>query len=158
MSIKKCGVVLVLLALLAGVAAASAGAASVSKKPVNNGFTVVSGYDAQPVKSLDMTGTVSAMTVYTIVQGQTNYHPKYIGPGCYYYYVDINWGNTANSLRLTIIAPDDTVIGTFYDSSDGRTDGRIYLRISYGGQPLPVGTYDHYVYGYKVTGIEDYTV
>jgi len=158
MSLKKCGVVLVLLAMMVGAVTASAGAASPSKK-IDNKYIIVSGYDEKSIESIDNAGMVTALGVYTIAQGQTNGHSKYIGPGCYDYYVDLNWGNSANSLRLTIIDPSNVVIGTFYDSSDGRIDGRIYLHIiSNTGKPLDVGIYGHFVYGYKVTGVEDYTI
>ncbi|WAI02190.1 hypothetical protein [Methanogenium organophilum] len=42
---------------------------------------------------------------------------------------DLLWGNTEDSLKLTIFAPDG-VMGPYYDDSDGRKNGRIYLQIS----------------------------
>ena len=42
---------------------------------------------------------------------------------------DLNWRDTDSSLKLTIFAPDG-VMGPYYDISDGRPDGRIFLQIS----------------------------
>jgi hypothetical protein len=39
-------------------------------------------------------------STYTIRQYQTNWHGKYISSGCPGYYLDLNWGNSANSLQL----------------------------------------------------------
>jgi hypothetical protein len=68
--------------------------------------------------------------------------------------VDLYWGNPSNSLSLTAIAPDGT-IGPFYDSSDGVTDGRIYLTISRTGGIAP-GTWVFRVYGVSVVGTQSY--
>ncbi|MDE4908152.1 hypothetical protein L0665_05960 [Methanogenium marinum] len=42
---------------------------------------------------------------------------------------DLLWGNTKDSLKLTIFAPDG-MMGPYYDDSDGKVNGRIYLQIS----------------------------
>jgi len=152
--------VLLLLVLLVGIGIASASAvkADPAKKTMADDLVVVSGYDVQQTSSLNAFGAVSPMTVqYTIMQGQTNWHGKYIGPNCPGYYVDLNWGNSANSLQLRIYCADGSVKGPFYDNSDGRIDGRICLYVYSRSGYLPVGTYYHEVYGYSVYGVEDYT-
>lgn len=147
--------------MLVGLTAASASAvkADPAKKTIADSIAVVSGYDVQPTSALNSFGAVSPMTIQsTIRQGQTNWHSKYIGPGCPGYYADLNWGNSANSLQLRIYCVDGSIKGPFYDNSDGRIDGRICLYVySISGGYLPVGTYYHEVYGYRVYGIEDYT-
>lgn len=153
---------LVLLVLLvgSGIASASAVKAEPTKKTIADSIAVVPSYGVQPTNSLEASGAVSPMSVYaTIRQGQTNWHSKYVGPGCHNFYVDLNWGNSANSLRLRIYCPDGSVKGPYFDSYDGRIDGRICVNIyAIGGGYLPVGTYYAEVYGYSVYGVEDYTI
>lgn len=45
---------------------------------------------------------------------------------------DLNWLNPKNSLKITIFCPDG-MMGPYYDSSDGKDDGRIFLQISRDG-------------------------
>jgi hypothetical protein len=159
MLLKKGTIVLVLLVLLVsvGIASASAAKANPPKNGDSNGLTIVSGYSAQSPNTFSALGTVSPMTsLYTIRQGQTNWHGKYISQGLPGYYCDLNWGNSANSLQLRIYTADGHVYGPYYDNADGRIDGRIYLWVSKSGG-LPGGTYYHEVYGYRVSGVEDYT-
>jgi len=42
---------------------------------------------------------------------------------------NLNWQDANSSLKFTIFAPDG-MMGPYYDSSDGRTDGRIFLQVS----------------------------
>ena len=93
----------------------------------------------------------------SIIQGQTNWHTKIVSG--YYTWVEVNldWGNTGNSLRLTIGAPDSSGYGPYYDSDDGSVDGKIHKYINCPGG-VPQGTWYYTVYGYSVNGIEDYTV
>lgn len=42
---------------------------------------------------------------------------------------DLLWGDTNDSLKLTIFAPDG-VMGPYYDDSDGVVNGRIFLQVS----------------------------
>jgi hypothetical protein len=162
MLLKKGTIMLVLLVLLAGcgIASASAIKADTSKKTIADSIAVVPGYDVQPASTFDTYGVVSPMSVWsTIRQGQTNWHSKYVGSGCTHFYVDLNWGNSANSLRLRLYCPDGSVKGPYFDSYDGQIDGRICLNVyPIGGGYLPVGTYYAEVYGYSVSGIEDYTI
>jgi hypothetical protein len=156
MFLKRGTIVLVLLVLLAGMAAASASAvkADTVKKP---GSDLV----FQPVSptGVSPSGMVSPMTVSdTITQGQTKWYSKYIPPNCPGFYVDLNWGNPSNSLRLRVYAPDGRVYGPFYDSSDGRTDGRILFWVSSGSGSVPSGTYYYEVYGDRVNGVQRFTI
>ncbi len=156
MLIKRSLVVLVLLVLLAGTVMVSAGAVKADPGKKSDELVIVSGYSMEPVITQDAAMSVSAMSIYTIRQFQTNWHSKYINQGCPGYYLDLNWGNSANSLQLRVYTPDGRVYGPFYDGSDGRVDGRIYLWVWKTGG-LPGGNYYHEVYGYRVSGVEDYT-
>jgi len=94
------------------------------------------------------------MTTGSIVQGETNWYSTYVSAGTTELIIDLNWGDAANSLRLTVHAPD-AVLGPYYDAYDG-VNGRIYLRIKdYAG--LHPGTWRFEIYGDKVAGIQDYT-
>ena len=42
---------------------------------------------------------------------------------------DLTWLTTKSSLKITIFSPDG-MMGPYYDSSDGKADGRIFLQIS----------------------------
>lgn len=42
---------------------------------------------------------------------------------------DLNWLNPKSSLKITIFGPDG-MMGPYFDSSDGKVDGRIFLQIS----------------------------
>ena len=90
----------------------------------------------------DLSGSVS--------QGQTNIHTIYRSSG---HIVDLNWGNTSNSLSLTLCSPFGQNLGTLYDSSDGRTDGRIRISVSNG-----TGFWTYYVYGQNVSGSQTYSL
>lgn len=156
MLLNKSMMVLVTLALFTGIVALGAGAASAGTAKNSN----TSGYVVIPVSpdTFSTVGQISPMvSQYSIVQGQTNWHTKYIGSGCPGYYADLNWGNPSNSLQLTIFTPDGATLGPYYDSSDGQTNGRILLYITKGGGNLPVGTYYHEVYGLSVSGVQYYT-
>lgn len=100
--------------------------------------------------------TIGAGGVNYIVQGQGAWYSNYI-PSCSGFYVDVNWGNPANSLQLTIYAPDGSVIGPVYDGADSRIDGRIYLFVAKQYGNVPAGTYYGKVYGYQVSGSQSYT-
>ncbi len=160
MLLNKGTIVLVSLVLMAGIAAGSAGAVKADPARSTDGLIISSGYSMPHSMSVDAQWSTSPMAtasaVYTIRQWQTNWHSKYISQGCPGYLIDLNWGNPANSLQLKVYGTDGRVYGPFYDGADGRTDGRIYLWVSQNGG-LPGGNYYHEVYGYRVSGIEDYT-
>ena len=70
------------------------------------------------------------LTVYdTISQGETNFHEKSVSSGLTLLVVDLNWGDSTDSLRLKVYTPSGALLGTYDDSVDGTTDGRIYLYI-----------------------------
>lgn len=92
----------------------------------------------------------------TISTGETDTYSKYVLPLTSSLTTDLNWGDTSDSLSLTIIAPDQT-LGPYYDSSDGYTDGRIVLQVTNPGGYLTMGTWKFGVHGVSVNGVEDYT-
>ncbi|MFU8766349.1 MAG: hypothetical protein ACNA7I_01550 [Candidatus Methanoperedens sp.] len=75
------------------------------------------------------TPPVSILIYDSITQGQTKTYYTNVGTGVNWLEVDLNWGNKANSLSLTIYKPGGSSIGTYYDSSDGVIDGRIHIDI-----------------------------
>jgi|GEM_PF-3159084 len=62
-------------------------------------------------------------------QEETVLFSKYVAADSPPILVDLNSGEPGDSFSLTIITPDGT-LGPFDDQSDGRVDGRIYLRIA----------------------------
>jgi len=112
-------------------------------------------YEVTPI-DLSLGGPGSPKGYDTIQTGETDTFSKYVLPLTSSQMVDANWGDTSDSLALTIIAPDQN-LGTFYDSSDGSVDGRILLRVSNPGGYLTMGTWKFGVYGVSVNGVEDYT-
>jgi len=92
----------------------------------------------------------------TIHQGESDRYSHAVQPGTSQMTVDLNWGNTASSLSLTIAAPS-TVVGTFHDADDGVTDGRIHITVSR-SPCIEAGTWEFLVYGEQVSGEEDYTI
>lgn len=95
------------------------------------------------------------MSSSTITQGQTDLYSTSVPSGKTAFSPYLYWGTPSNSLSLTIRAPD-SLMGPYYDSTDGVVDGRISLRISRAGG-LAQGTWKSYVYGYQVTGSQSYT-
>ena len=126
---------------------------------------LVSGVSAQSVEKIKMytvtpsgnlhAPTLTPLVTSTISQGQIVAYSRVISPGTSSMIVDLNWVNTANSLSLTIVAPDET-LGPYYDISDGQTDGRIALSIS-SSTGLTPGTWKFYVKGYQVSGVQTYS-
>jgi len=126
---------------------------SVSAKVIEekDGYTVTTVENA-PSRLAD----VSALTSYTITQGQTRWHTTSVPSGATRFISDLNWGTPANSLALTLYTPDTSVLGPYYDSADGVIDGRIYLMVTRSGG-LPSGTWSSKVYGSSVTGTQTYS-
>lgn len=112
------------------------------------------GYSVTPAGNLHLPAVKAPMTVGTITQGETDWYSVSVPSGKTSITVNLYWGNPSNSLSLTAIAPDGT-IGPLYDSSDGVTDGRIYLTISRTGGLAP-GTWMFKVYGENVLGTQSY--
>lgn len=126
---------------------------AVSAKTIEekDGYTVTTVDDA-PSRFAD----VSAFASYSLTQGQTRWHTTSVPSGSTRFYSDLNWGNAANSLALTIYTPDASVLGPYYDSADGITDGRVYLMVTR-SSGLPSGTWSSKVYGSSVSGTQTYS-
>ncbi|MDI9395282.1 MAG: hypothetical protein QM426_07630 [Euryarchaeota archaeon] len=92
-----------------------------------------------------------------ITQGQTINHNVNVGSGVSYLEVDLNWGDTSDSLTLSIYTPTGSKVGTYRDSSDGSTNGRICFKIYSSQGYVQQGTWKFKVYGESVSGTEDYT-
>ena len=112
------------------------------------------GYTVTPAGNLRLTAGMSPLTVGTITQGETDWYTIVVPSGRSSITVDLNWGNPSNSLSLAAIAPDGT-IGPFFDSSDGTTNGRIFLTITRPGG-IAAGTWYFRVYGESVVGTQRY--
>jgi hypothetical protein len=137
-------VMLLLSASLAGVAVCEDGA------------DATGGYTVTPAK--DAGGDAGIRWVYdTISQGETNWHSKIVSTNINTLNVDLNWGDTTDSLRLKIYTPDGYVLGPYFDNADGPIDGRINLDI-YNPYGIAKGTWRYEVYGYSVVGTEDYYI
>jgi hypothetical protein len=114
------------------------------------------GYIVSPARS--NTSDISIMQVYdTISQGQTKWYTEEVTEFITTLNVDLNWGNPSNSLRLRIFTADGYVLGPYYDNADGSIDGRINLDI-YRENGIAKGTWSYEVYGYSVTGTEDFYI
>lgn len=92
-----------------------------------------------------------------ISQGQTITHNVNVGSGVDYLEVDLNWGDTSDSLTLSIYTPSGSKIGTYRDNYDGSVNGRIRLNIDPSQGYVVQGTWIFKVYGESVSGTEDYT-
>ncbi|MDY0387074.1 MAG: peptidase domain-containing protein [Methanolobus sp.] len=112
-------------------------------------------YTVVPAKS-DNTITPRWVTD-TITQDQTNWHDKPVSSYTTSLHIDLNWGDTSDSLRLKVYSPSKQLIGTFYDSADGAIDGRINIEIR-NSNGIEIGTWYYEVYGDSVTGTEDYYI
>jgi hypothetical protein len=148
--------VLVALLITAAMVSATAAKPDSKKSTIADSLIIVSAYDMPQSTQMSASAVYATASVFTIRQGQTNWHGKYISQGCPGYVCDLNWGNSANSLQLRIYCADGSIKGPVYDSADGRIDGRINIYV-YSPAGLPGGTYYHEVYGYRVSGVEDYT-
>jgi hypothetical protein len=114
------------------------------------------GYTITPAKDAD--GDAGIRWVYdTITQGETNWHSKIVSTNINTLNVDLNWGDTTDSLRLRIYTPDGYVLGPYFDNADGPIDGRINLDI-YNPDGIAKGTWRYEVYGHSVVGTEDYYI
>ena len=113
------------------------------------------GYTVTPAKDA---GEDGIRWIYdTITQGETNWHSKIVSTNINTLNVDLDWGDTTDSLRLKIYTPDGYVLGPYFDDDDGATDGEIDLDI-YNPNGITEGTWRYEVYGYSVVGTEDYYI
>ncbi len=111
-------------------------------------------YTVTPAGDLSIP-SVAPLVTSTITQGQIVIYSRAVSSGTTSLITDLYWGNPANSLSLTIVAPDAT-LGPFYDSADGAVDGRIALGI-YSPSGLTPGTWKFYITGSSVTGTQTYS-
>ncbi|WP_407282036.1 peptidase domain-containing protein [Methanolobus sp. WCC1] len=103
-------------------------------------------------------GGIGILSVgYTITQGETNWHYKPITSSIQSFNVDLNWGDKTDSLKLYIYDPNYDLIGYYYDSADGKRDGRINIDVV-DNSGIEQGTWTCRVYGYSVSGTEDYSI
>ncbi len=112
------------------------------------------GYSVAPAGGLHLPLIDSPKTAGTITQDETDWYYYVVSSGKTSMITDLYWGDTSDSLALTIFAPDGT-LGPYYDSSDGIIDGRVNLEISRIPGLAP-GTWNFRVYGYYVTGSQNY--
>lgn len=104
--------------------------------------------DHQWISTLQNSGTVT--------QGETDRFTKIVSLGETDLSLNLDWGNTANSLSLTICSPG-TIVAVLHDADDGTTDGRISINI-HRSTGLEPGTWTFLVHGESVHGNEDYTL
>lgn len=114
-----------------------------------NGYVVTPGTDT--IRLPD----IARFSSQSISQGQTQSYTTYVAPGKTSFFSDLYWGVPSNSLSLTITAPG-AVFGPYYDAADGRTDGRINLKISK-TSGLASGSWMSGVFGYHVSDVQSYT-
>lgn len=108
--------------------------------------------------SSDTENPVSILSTQSITQGQTINHYVSVGSGVNYLEVDLNWGDTSDSLTLKIYNPSGTQVGgTYRDSSDGSVNGRIHLNIDPSQGYVQQGSWKFKVYGETVSGTQSYT-
>jgi hypothetical protein len=106
----------------------------------------------------DIENSVSPLrSTKSISQGQTITHYMSVGSGVNYLEVDLNWGDTSDSLTLSISTPSGRNLGTFHDNSDGSVNGRIHLNVDPSQGYVEQGTWRFKVYGESISGTEDYT-
>jgi hypothetical protein len=114
------------------------------------------GYTVRPSTSDDPVTTQGISD--SIEQGETNKHQFYVEDGVACLEVYLDWGSTSDSLTLTVYAPSGSKIGTFRDSSDGMTDGKIHIDIDPDGNHVDQGTWTFDVYGEKISSQRNYTL
>ncbi|CAJ36189.1 hypothetical protein [Methanocella arvoryzae] len=93
----------------------------------------------------------------SITQGNLNLHYKTVSGYYTNLPVDLDWGNSANSLRLNVYSPDKITFGPFYDNADGVIDGKISINIR-NSNGIAQGTWKYEVYGHSVSGTQSYTI
>jgi len=106
----------------------------------------------------DIENSVSSLrSTQYIIQGQTINHNVNVGSGVNYLEVDLNWGDTSDSLTLSVYTPSGSKVGTYRDNYDGSVNGRIHFSIDPSQGYVQQGTWNFKVYGESVSGSESYT-
>lgn len=155
---RQIAIAFVIFLICISVAGASANEekAGISKIGEKLGYTIVPTNDT--INDEKSVYTVSTKSLFTIVQGQTAYHEKDVNSYIEILDIDLNWGNPSNSLKLYVYNPSGNCMGYFYDLSDGSIDGRIRISVCNFETGVQQGTWKYRVYGYSVTGTEDYYI
>ncbi len=99
----------------------------------------------------------STLLSQSISQGQTITNNVNVGSGVNYLEVDLNWGDTSDSLTLNVYTPSGSKLGTYRDNSDGSANGRIHFSIDPSQGYVQQGTWKFKVYGESVSGTQSYT-
>jgi len=109
--------------------------------------------------ALISSGVISQESIYTnaIAAGEDNWHTVDVSSAIDTMNVDLNWEDDDSDLRLMVFAPDGTILGPYYDDSDGTIDGRINLNIA-NSEGLATGEWYLKVSDTDVTGTNDYYV
>ncbi len=106
---------------------ATATTENIDKAEISSNYIVTPAIDTE---AQTVNEEMGIRTIYdTIRQGETNLHEKSVSSGLTLLVVDLNWGDSTDSLRLKVYTPSGALLGTYYDNADGQTDGRIYLYI-----------------------------
>jgi hypothetical protein len=126
--------------------------ASEQRTDTKNDGTII-----MPVNSTSKISMHPMMVSGSITQGVTKWQTKVVSSYITSMNVDLNWGNPANSLQLKIYSPTGAVYGPFYDNYDGINDGRINLNVI-NSAGVPQGTWSYEIYGYRVSGVQAYTI
>lgn len=105
-------------------------------------------YTVQP--SVYKEPTVSTKLISTISQGATNTHYISVGSSVSSIEVFLNWYSSSDELSLSIYTPSSVKVGTYYDSADGVTDGKIHIDVSSSGNYVEQGTWTFKVYGKSI--------
>jgi hypothetical protein len=113
------------------------------------------GYTVRPAYNLNLPSAIHPMSSGMITLGESDYYFRYVSPGTTAVVPDLNWGDTADSLTLSISTPNGS-LGPFNDASDGIDNARIYLHIS-NPSGLPSGIWEFRIYGEQVSGSQSYT-
>jgi len=111
-------------------------------------------YTVQP--SVYKEPTVSTKLISTITQGSTNTHYFSAGSSVSSIEIFLNWYSTSDELSLSVYTPSSVKIGTYYDSADGLTDGKIHIDITPNGNYVEQGTWTFKVYGESVASSRSY--
>ena len=108
--------------------------------------------------SFEIENSISSLrSTQSISQGQTITHNVNVGSGVNYLEVDLNWGDTSDSLNLSVYTPSGSKLGTYLDNSDGSVNGRIHINIDPSQGYVQQGTWKFNVYGESVSGTQSYT-
>ncbi|AKB81826.1 hypothetical protein MSBR3_1248 [Methanosarcina barkeri 3] len=100
---------------------------------------------------------LSILLTQSISQGQTITNNVNVGSGVNYLEVDLNWGDTSDSLTLSVYTPSGSKLGTYSDNSDGSVNGRIRINIDPSQGYVQQGTWKFKVYGESISGTQSYT-